>query len=194
MSPHAGCRSAHSPRPRATIRARLRTAPGRGARCIAIAIAALSLSACGWDCGVVSQTVSSGAVRDASGATLATVQADLRENVGPSYLRLGVGVMGAANSSGAPLKGHVTRARLVTETGELIAEIPTGTATLFRDAVVALNVDLSSEGEYARVRTALLTGRAKVVLETDLPGLALIETTLTDVRQPPGEVNRCSPQ
>jgi hypothetical protein len=163
-------------------------------RLLAVAITALSLSACGWDCGTVTRTVADGTVRDASGVALATVQADVSDNVGPSFLRLSVGVMGPANSVGAPLKGHVTRARLVTEAGELIAEIPTGTSTLFRDAVVALNVDLPSRTEYGRVRSALMTSRAKVILETDLPGLAIIETTLQNARDLPGEVNRCSPQ
>jgi hypothetical protein len=163
-------------------------------RLLAVAITALSLSACGWDCGTVTRTVADGTVRDASGVALATVQADVSDNVGPSFLRLSVGVMGPANSVGAPLKGHVTRARLVTEAGELIAEIPTGTSTLFRDAVVALNVDLPSRTEYDRVRSALMTSRAKVILETDLPGLAIIETTLQNARDLPGEVNRCSPQ
>ena len=164
------------------------------ARLLTIALTTLSLSACGWDCGTVNRTTADGTVRDAAGAALATVQAEVSDNVGPSFLRLSVGVMGPANSVGAPLKGHVTRARLVTEAGVLIAEIPTGTSTLFRDAVVALNVDLPSRAEYTRVRGELMTGRAKVILETDLPGMALIETTLGSPRDVPGEVNRCSPQ
>ena len=167
----------------------------RAARLLAIAATALSLAACdiGWDCGTVRRTVANGTVRDAAGATLATVQVDLNENVGPSYLRLSAGVMAPAGSAGAPLKGRVTRARLVTEGGELIAEIPTGTETLYLDVVVALNVDLASETEYARVRAALLTARAKVVLETDLPGRERIETSLVDARDLPGDVQRCRP-
>jgi len=162
---------------------------------LAIAIAALALSACdlGFDCGTRRRTVADGTVRDGAGAALATVQADLSDNVGPSFLRLSVGVTGPGGSAGAPLKGHVTRARLVSESGELIATIPTDTTTLYVDVIVALNVDLSSSAEYARVRSALLTARAKVVLETDLPGLALIETTLTDARDVEGVVQRCRP-
>jgi hypothetical protein len=101
--------------------------------------------------------------------------------------------MGAAGSAGAPLKGHVTRGRLVTEAGELLAEIPTGTSTLYLDVVVALNVDLPSDAEYTRVRAALLSARAKVILETDLPARALIETTLLEARDVPGNVQRCRP-
>ena len=161
---------------------------------ITIAVASLSLSACGWDCGTVNRTTANGTLRDAAGVTLATVQVDLSENVGPSSLRLSAGVMGPAGSSGAPLKGNVTRARLVTEGGDLIAEIPTGTATLYIDAVVALTgVDLS-RAEYDRVRSALMAARTKVVLETNLPGREVLEAVLTDVRDAPGEVGRCSPQ
>jgi hypothetical protein len=163
-------------------------------RLVAIALAALSLSACGWDCGTVNRTTVSGPLRDAAGATLATAQVDLSDNIGPSSLRLSAGVMGPAGSAGAPLKGNVTRARVVTETGELIAEIPTGTATLYIDAVVALTgIDLS-RSEYDRVRRALMSARAKVVLETSLPGREVLEAVLTDVRDAPGEVGRCSPQ
>jgi hypothetical protein len=165
----------------------------RTSRLLATATAALSLSACGFDCGTVSRTVANGTVRDAAGATLATVQVDLSENVGPSFLRLSVGVMGSAGSAGAPLRGHVTRARLVTEGGELLAEIPTGTGTLYVDAVVALNLDLPSEDEYARVRSAILTARAKVILDTDLPGREHIETPLPDAHDVPGSVQRCRP-
>ena len=78
------------------------------------------------------------------------------------------------------------------ESGELIAEIPTGTETLYLDVVVALNKDLASTEEYARVRGILLTTRAKVILETSLPGLARIETTLNDARDLPGDIQQCS--
>ena len=167
---------------------------GRTRRIVAIAIAALSVSACGWDCGTVNRTTANGPLRDAAGATLATAQVDLSENVGPSSLRLSAGVMGPAGSAGAPLKGHVTRARIVTEAGDLIAEIPTGTATLYLDAVVALTgIDLS-RAEYDRVRSALMSARARVILETTVPGREVVEAVLTDVRDAPGEVGRCSPQ
>ena len=168
--------------------------PTRTARIVSIAISVLSLSACGWDCGTVNRTTAIGPLRDASGATLATAQVDLSENVGPSSLRLSAGVMGPAGSAGAPLKGNVTRGRVVTESGELIAEIPTGTATLYLDAVVALTgIDLS-RSEYDRVRRALMSARARVILETTVPGLEVVEAVLTDVRDAPGEVGRCSPQ
>ena len=159
---------------------------------LVIAFTTLSLSACGWDCGTVRRTEAKGTVRDAAGVTLATVRVDLSENVGPSSVRLSAGVMGPAGSAGAPLKGRVTGGRLVTEGGELIAEIPTGTETLYLDVVVALNVELPSR-DYERVRGELLTARAKVILETDLPGRERIETILGDARELPGEVGRCSP-
>ena len=94
-------------------------------------------------------------------AMLATVQVDLSDNLRPTFLRLSAGVMGPAGSAGAPLRSRITRARLVTEAGELLAEIPTGTSTLYVDAVVALDVNLPSDAEYARVRSALLTARAR---------------------------------
>jgi hypothetical protein len=153
----------------------------------------LSLPACSYVCVPVKRTVAVGTVRDAAGVMLATAQADLSDNLRPSFLRLSVGVMAPGGSAGAPLRGHVTRARLVTEAGELLAEIPTSTATLYLDGVVALNVDLDSETEYARVRSALLTKRAKVILDTDLPGREHIETILSDARDVPGQINRCSP-
>jgi hypothetical protein len=161
----------------------------------AIAIAALSLSACdlGFDCGTRGKTIASGTVQDNTGAMLGTAQAELSDNVGPSFLRLHAGVLGPTNAAGKPLKGHVTRARLVDEAGQLLAEIPTDTTTLFSESVVALNVDLSSRTEYERVRSALLTNRAKVVLETDLPGRAVIETTLTDAHDVEGVIQRCRP-
>jgi hypothetical protein len=81
---------------------------------------------------------------------------------------------------------------LVTESGELLAEVPTGTSTLYIDGVVALNVDVSSQ-EYNPVRGALHTTRTKVILDTDLPGLQRIETTLQDVSDVPGTISRCRP-
>jgi hypothetical protein len=169
--------------------------PTRSSRFLATAFAALSLSACdlGWDCGTARSTIANGTVRDATNATLATVEVNLAEDVGPSMLRLSAGVMGPAGSAGAPLRGHVTRARLVTEAGELIADIPTGTTTLYIDAVVALNTNLASRDDYEHVRRELFTTRAKVILETDLPGREIIETTLRDVRDVPGNVQRCRP-
>ena len=163
-------------------------------RLLAVAITSLSLFGCalGWDCGTVTSTIANGTVRDAANATLATVRADLAEDV-PTRFRLSVGVMGSGGSAGAPLKGHVTRARLVTEAGELVAEIPTGTSTLYLDVVVALNTELQSRDEYARLRSILMSARAKVILETDLSGRELIETTLGDVRDEPGTVQRCRP-
>ena len=169
-------------------------APLRAARRTAIAIATLSLAACdlGWDCGTVATTMANGTLRDAANASLATVQVSLTEDV-PTRFRLGAGVMGPAGSAGAPLKGRVTRARLIAENGDLIAEIPTGTSTLYLDAVVALSMDLPSRNDYARVRGQLLTGRAKVILETDLVGREQLETVLVDARETPGEVGRCRP-
>ena len=172
-----------------------RRTPARAALRVAVALAALTLSGCsiGWDCGVARTTTATGTVRDAANVALATVRTDLREDV-PTRFWLGVGVSGSGGSAGAPLKGRVTRARLVTETGELLAEIPTGTSTLYLDVVVALNVELPSRAEYDRVRSALQTARTKVILETDLTGLEMLETTLTGVTDVPGEVGRCSPQ
>ena len=156
-------------------------------------LVAISVPGCSWDCGTVLRTVADGSIRDAAGVVLATAQADLSENVGPSSLRLSVGVMGPGGSGGAPLRGHVTRARLVDEQGELIAEIPTGTTTLYIDAVVALSTNLKSKAEYDRVRNALLTGRTKVILDSDLPGRERTEATLSNARDEAGEVGRCSP-
>jgi hypothetical protein len=166
----------------------------RAARAVALAVATLSLTGCrlGWDCGTELRTTASGAVRDAANVTLATVQAEVRHEV-PTRYWLSTGVMGSGGSAGAPLKGRVTRARLVAESGELIAEIPTGTSTLYVDVVVALNVELPSRSDYERVRAALLTGRAKVIIETDLAGRERLETTLTEIRDLPGEIQRCSP-
>ena len=163
----------------------------RVSRLLATAIAGLSLSACGYDCGIASRYLADGAVRDAAGATLATVQVDLAEYVAPSFLRLSVGVMGASSSGGAPLRGHVTRARLETESGELLAEIPTATTTLPGDGVVALNLNLPSRSEFDRVRSALLTGRTRVVLDTDLAGRERLETVLSNAREVPGTLQEC---
>jgi hypothetical protein len=170
--------------------------PSRPLVAVAIASLSLSLSSCGlvgWDCGTNGRTVASGTVRDAAGVTLGTARADLSDNVGPSFLRLSVSVSGPGGSGGAPLRGHVTRARFVTESGDLLADIPTGTSTLYIDAVVALNADLASRSEYDRIRSALHTQRTKVVLETDLPGRTLIETTLDDTHDEPGNLQRCRP-
>ena len=47
--------------------------------------------------------------------------------------------------------------------------------------------------DYARVRAALLTSRANVVLDTDLPGREHLETTLADARDVAGQMGRCTP-
>jgi hypothetical protein len=160
--------------------------------CSAIALA-LSVSACSYsyDCGTLRQTTATGTVQDAGGETLATARADLTDNLRPTFLRLGVGVTGIDGAG--PLRGHVTAARFVTEDGELLAEIPTSIATIHPNGVVALNMDVSSSTEYERVRSALLTGHAKVILETDLPGREHLEAELTDVIDGPGQISRCSP-
>ena len=163
----------------------------RIARYLALAAAAGSLSACDYDCGTRGGTVASGTVRDAAGVALATVEASVTDYLRPSFLRLSVGVMASGSTAGEPLKGHVTAARLVTETGELIAEIPTSTETLYLTVVVALNVDLPSRQEYDRIRSAFYTTRTKVILETDLPGRERIETVLSTVREVPEQINRC---
>ncbi|MDF1505199.1 hypothetical protein [Roseisolibacter sp. H3M3-2] len=162
-------------------------------RAVPIAAAALALQACAYDCGTAARTVAGGTVRDAAGATLATVEVELRETVGPSAFHLSVGVLGAAGAAGAPLRGRVTVALLVAAGGAVLAEIPTDTATLYVDAVVALRVARVSEAEYARVRDALLAGRARVVLETALPGRERLEAAVGGARDLPGEVGRCSP-
>jgi hypothetical protein len=163
----------------------------RNARYVAIAVAAFSLSACDYDCGTRGGTIASGTVRDATGATLAIVEASVTDYLRPSFLRLSVGVMAPGSTAGEPLKGHVTGARLVTETGALISEIPTGTSTLYLTVVAALNIDLPSRAEYDRVRSALYTTRAKVILETDLPGRERIETVLSSVRDVPENIQQC---
>jgi hypothetical protein len=150
-----------------------------------------SLSACDYDCGVRGGTVASGTVRDAAGVALATAEARVVDYLRPTFLRLSVGIIAPAGSAGAPLKGHVTRARLVTESGELISEIPTGTSTLYLDVVVALNVDLPSRDEYDRVRSAFYSTRARIILETDLPGRERIETVLETVREEPANIQHC---
>lgn len=43
------------------------------------------------------------------------------------------------------------------------------------------------------MRSALLTTRAKVVLDTDLAGREHFETTLADAHDVPGNVQRCTP-
>jgi hypothetical protein len=165
----------------------------RFSRLFLAALVALSVPACSWDCGTVGRTVADGPIRDAAGVILATARADLSEHVGPSSFRLSVGVTGPGASGGAPLRGHVTRARLVDGQGELIAEIPTDTTTIYIDSVVAFGTNLKSRAEYDRVRNALLTGRTKVILDSDLPGRERTEATLSNARDEPGEVGRCSP-
>jgi hypothetical protein len=163
----------------------------RFARLPAIAATAFSLSACEYDCGIQGGTQTSGTVRDAAGVTLGIAQASVGDYLRPSFLRLSASVNAPSGSAGAPLKGHVTGARLVSETGELISAIPTGTETLFSDGVVALNIDLPSRGEYDRVRSALSTGRARIILDTDLPGREHIETILGTVIQTPANIQKC---
>lgn len=158
-----------------------------------VAIAALSLlsAACGADCGTVKRTVANGTVRDAANVSLATATADLSDNLNPTLLRLSVAVTGPAGSAGSPLRGHVTRARFFSELNELISEIPVGTSTLYVDAVVVLNLDLQSQTDYQRIRNSLLTGKSKVVLDTDLVGREHIETLLSDAHDVAGDVKHC---
>ena len=163
----------------------------RFARLPAIAATAFSLSACEYDCGLQGGTQASGSVRDAVGVELGTAQASVGDYLRPSFLRLSASVNGPSGAGGAPLRGHVTSASLVSESGEVLSAIPTGTSTLFSEGVVALNIDLPSRGEYDRVRSALATGRARIILDTDLAGREHIETVLGTVSQTPANVGRC---
>jgi len=153
----------------------------------------LSITACSWECGTARRTVASAIVQSGTDAPVGTAQVNLSDNVGPSFLRLSVAVLGPPSAGGAPLRGHVTSARLVTEAGELLAEIPIGTETLYSEAVVALNADLRTRNEYDRIRGALLTNRTKIILDTDVAGLEHLEATFADAHDEPGQLQRCSP-
>jgi hypothetical protein len=166
----------------------------RTSRMLGVALT-LTLTACDftYECGVASRTTASATVRDAGNAALGTATAEVSEHIRPSFFFLSVSMMAPGGTAGAPLRGHVTRARFVTETGQLIAEIPTSTATLYVDAVFALNMNLPSRDEFDRVRGLILTNRTRVIIETDLPGRTLIETTLVGAHEGPSELGRCSP-
>jgi len=165
----------------------------RRSHIIILATATVLPSACTYECGTLRSTVASGTVRTASGNTLATAQATLSDFLRPTYMNLGVGLMAPAGSAGAPLKGHVTSAKLVTQTGELLYDIPTSTDQLYVDVVIALNTNVSSRDQYERIRSALLSKGAKIVLDTDVAGLEHIETTLTEANDVAGKTSRCSP-
>jgi len=154
----------------------------------------LSLAGCsGFECGVESGVLAIGSVKDASGATIATIRAEASENVNPDFYRLLIRVLGAENSQGAPLRGHVLAAKLVDEAGETLAEIPPSTVMISPDGVTALTIDLPSTAEYSRFRSALLTGKARVIIETDLASSPSFDTSLSEAHEIPRDVGNCSP-
>ena len=160
---------------------------------LTVAATILSLSACGYDCGTRGGTVANGGVLDASGVVVATASATLIENVGPSFMQFMVSVGTPIEAAGEPLRGHVTRARLVSEAGESLAELSTSVAPMSPNGVVSHSIELSSRADYDRLRRELLTARTRIVLDTDLPGREHIEATLSDAHGVPGNVQRCQP-
>ena len=162
----------------------------RTARIVIAACAALSLSACHRQCGIVSSTVGKATVRGPSGVAVASVSFLLREEVGPTkyYIAGGLETLGDVPRTG--LWGHVTRARLVTASGETLVEMETASAT-FGGFVIAHTSNPLSYSEFVRLRDALLTTRTRLLVDTNLVGLEHLDTPINDARLVPGAPTAC---
>lgn len=132
-------------------------------------------------CGpVMRETGVRGEIRDAAGTRLATAQVSLMEvRGGDPPRRILAIVMGPGyGSAGAPLKGHVTRARLVSgSTGQLLHEM--SVAPGLADEVLRTEaVPVPDAAVFESLRSRFLAGDVVLELETSLPGREKLRTPL----------------
>lgn len=86
--------------------------------------------------------------------------------VGPAY-----------GSAGAPLKGHVTSARLVGPGDRILYEIPT-TPGLGDEVLRTVPETIADETTFSALRRSFRVGEAVLLLRTDLPGKEQLRTPL----------------
>jgi hypothetical protein len=121
-------------------------------------------------------TTAQGEARD-GGAVLVSVTTGVVETRGSSS-GLGAIFMGERGSFGAPLRGHVTAARLVDEGGVARYTFPLHPAPPLGDEVIgATSLGIPDTDAAKRV---LRSGQAVLLLETDLPGQAAVAVPLAE--------------
>ncbi len=152
-----------------------------------------TMAACSTDCSTTTNVATAaGTIRDVAGVALASADAAASEEMrSPERWALRASIWTASGPAGAPLKGHIIAARLLYPSGMLLYAVPATSSIVTPYYVTSLQVVLPNAGAYASARDALMSGRVKLVLETDLPGLERLETTLTDARYQPAERRRC---
>lgn len=160
---------------------------------IMVGLLSALMTGCGVDCSTRTNIAfAAGGVRDATGAELAAVDASVIEDPAlPERWSLRVSITAKQGSAGAPLKGHLTGGRLLYPSGEILHEIPLVSPVLTVENVASLQILLPDAASYERIRDALLTGRTKLVLETDLPGRERLEAILGESRYEPARQRTC---
>lgn len=120
-----------------------------------------------------------GEIRDAGGTLVGVTNFSLTEVRGGAQPRTIVSVVvgPAYGSAGAPLKGHVTSARLVGPGDRTLYEIPT-TPGLGDDVLRTVHEPVADEAAFSALRRSFRAGEVVLLLRTDLPGREQLRTPL----------------
>lgn len=120
-----------------------------------------------------------GEIRDAGGTLVGVANVSLNEVRGAEQPRTIFPVVAgpAYGSAGAPLKGHVTSARLVGPGDRTLYEISTTPG--FGDQVLhTVPEPVADEAAFSALRRSFRAGDVVLILRTDLPGKEQLRTPL----------------
>ena len=161
-------------------------------RRLSLVVLAILPSACTFDCSdYTNRTSASGVLRDAANAELAVASIALYEKVDTQNWWMTVDVESAFGSGGAPLRGHVLSARVLSATGEVLVELDPAAPEHFMHSVVGDYVPFASQAAMLGMREAMMSGTLRVAIETDLPGRERLETRLSSTSHVPYVKKEC---
>jgi hypothetical protein len=151
-----------------------------------------SISFYGEPCGPEFRRVESVAdVRGASTTVLVSVSVSIGEIRDDSVTgALVFEATANGNSTGEPLKGHLTRAALLDAGGAVVHELPTGVG-LGNVVVFADNIPIRDASARAALGERLLNGSLTLLLQTDLPDMPELRTALPRARDSGFQRARC---
>ncbi|HEX2092970.1 MAG TPA: hypothetical protein VHG28_11230 [Longimicrobiaceae bacterium] len=166
----------------------------RGAVLLAVLLPAACVPILDDSCGpTFRETVIRGDIRGATGITLGVAEVRLVEVRGdPQPRRLQSIVMGPGyGSAGAPLKGHVTRARLVAANGDVLFELSVAPG-LGDETLRTLDEPIPDPAAFDALKRRFKAGEVSLVLETDLAGSERLRVPLPLLRAGDWDRAHCS--